>query len=70
MATQRDYQIGAAALQKIVQGDINQDVPALWRGMIPTHLATDLGTQGAKAVIDAVDADRAKQAAANKGASS
>lgn len=65
MATPRDYEIGAAALEKVVQGDINQDVPAMWRGMIPAHLATNLGVQGAKAVIDAVDADRSKQAAAN-----
>lgn len=70
MATVAEYAAVSAALQKIVQGDINQQVPAMWRGMIPAHLASDLATQCAKSAVDTLDAFRAKQASANKGASS
>lgn len=69
-ATDEDYQIGAAALEKLVvadvTADINQQVPSMFRGMIPAdmaqQIARQLGAAGAKAVIDAVDAARAARA--------
>lgn len=69
-ATAEDYQIGAAALEKLViadvAADIDQQVPSMFRGMIPANMAQQvaqqLGPPGAKAVIDAVDAARAARA--------
>jgi hypothetical protein len=59
LATLKDYQTGAAAAQKIVQADINKDVPVFFRGEIPPTLVQQLAADVAKAVIDAVDAERA-----------
>jgi hypothetical protein len=64
MASAQDYQTGTAALAKVVATAIEANVPAFERGAIPQALLQQIEQQGAKAVIDAVDAERAK---ANQG---
>jgi hypothetical protein len=66
MATALDYQIGTAALATIVAAAIKANVPEWLQGNIPQGLVQQIEQQGAKAVIDAVDAARAK-ANADKG---
>jgi hypothetical protein len=63
MATSRDYAIGAAAAIKVAQADIDQAVPSFFRAEIPASDVAKLAADTARAVIDAVDADRAKRAA-------
>ena len=60
MASTKDYQIGSATAQALIEADINKDVPAFFRGEIPPDMPATLGAAVAKAVIDAVDAERAK----------
>ena len=60
MATQQDYQIGTVALAAVVTAAINANVPEWLQGNIPQSLVQQIEQQGAKAVIDAVDAARAK----------
>ncbi len=64
MATTQDYQVGAAALATVIAAAIKTNVPEFLQGDVPPGLATQIEQQGAKAVIDAVDAARAKQDAA------
>jgi tRNA nucleotidyltransferase (CCA-adding enzyme) len=61
MATAQDYQVGTAAAQTVIQADINQDVPVFFRGDIPAQMVAQIAASVAKAVIDAVDTERAKQ---------
>jgi hypothetical protein len=65
MATPQDYQVGTAALAAVVAAAIEANVPAFLNGEIAEHqaLIDQIEAQGAKAVIDAVDAARAKQLA-------
>lgn len=60
MATQADYDTGTAALAKVIAAAIQAHVPSFEQGMIPQALVSAIEAQGAKAVIDAVDAERAK----------
>jgi len=60
MATQGDYVVGAQALAKLLDADIAAEVPSFFQGEI-TAKVPELSAAGAKAVIDAVDAYRAKQ---------
>jgi hypothetical protein len=59
-ASAQDYQVGAAALASIIAAAIKANVPAFLQGDVPAGLAQQIEQQGAKAVIDAVDAHRAK----------
>ena len=59
MATPRDYQVGAQALTVIIAAAIKANVPQFLQGDIPPGLVSQIEQQGAKAVIDAVDKDRA-----------
>jgi hypothetical protein len=60
MATQQDYETGTAALKTVVQAAIIANVPEWEQSSIPQTLLLQIEQQGAKAVIDAVDAGRAK----------
>jgi hypothetical protein len=64
MATPRDYQVGTAALIPIVTAAIKANVPAFMQADVPQSLVAQIEAQGAKAVIDAVDKDRAAVEAA------
>jgi hypothetical protein len=64
MAITAEYQIAAAAVFKVVQADIEKNVPVMFRGEIPQDIVKQFAADAAKAAIDAVDADRAKQDAA------
>jgi hypothetical protein len=66
MATANDYQAGATAAQSVIEADIDQDVPFFFRDDISTAMIVQIAGSIAKAVIDAVDAERAK-ANAEKG---
>jgi hypothetical protein len=61
MTTPRDYQVGTAAALKIAQAAINQEVPDFFRDQVPMDKVQKYVAQVAQAVVDAVDADRAKQ---------
>jgi hypothetical protein len=63
-ASAQDYQVGAAALASIIAAAIKANVPAFLHGDVPAGLAQQIEQQGAKAVIDAVDAHRAEQESA------
>jgi hypothetical protein len=60
MATAQDYQIGQTALKVVVSAAISANVPQWEQSAIPQALLLQIEAQGAKAVIDAVDAERAK----------
>jgi hypothetical protein len=62
MATPQDYQIGTAALAAIIKAAIAANVPQFLMSEVAEHQAMidQIEAQGAKAVIDAVDAARAK----------
>jgi hypothetical protein len=60
MASAQDYQIGTAALASVVAAAIKANVPEFMQGNIPPELVAQIEQVGAKAVIDAVDAARAK----------
>jgi hypothetical protein len=60
MATPQDYQIGAAALTVVIAAAIKANVPEFLQSDVPAGLVQQIEQQGAKAVIDAVDAARAK----------
>jgi hypothetical protein len=66
MATAQDYQAGTAALATVIAAAIKANVPEFLQGEVPSGLVVQIEQQGAKAVIDAVDAVRAK-ANADKG---
>ena len=59
-ATASDYQVGAAALAVVITAAIKANVPEFLQGDVPAGLVQQIEQQGAKAVIDAVDAHRAK----------
>jgi len=59
VATISEYQIAAKAVMKIVQADIDKDVPAMFQNEIPTSLVAQFANDAARAAVDAVDADRA-----------
>jgi hypothetical protein len=58
--TKTDYQVGAAALATVIAAAIKTNVPEFLQGDVPAGLVQQIEQQGAKAVIDAVDAHRAK----------
>ena len=64
MATTQDYQAGTAAAETVIEADIDQDVPSFFRGDISTAMIAQIAASVAKAVIDAVDAERANAAKA------
>jgi hypothetical protein len=64
MATTAEYQLAAAAVLKIVQADIEKNVPVMFQGEIPQDIVKQFAADAAKAAIDTVDADRAKHDAA------
>jgi hypothetical protein len=59
-ATATDYQVGAAALAAVIAAAIKASVPVFLQGDVPAGLVQQIEQLGAKAVIDAVDAHRAK----------
>jgi dTDP-4-amino-4,6-dideoxygalactose transaminase len=61
-ATPQDYQVGTAALATVIAAAIKDNVPAFLMGQVTERqsLIDLIEQQGAKAVIDAVDAARAK----------
>lgn len=60
-ATATDYQIGAAALATVITAAIKANVPEFLQSDVPAGLVQQIEQQGAMAVIDAVDAHRAKE---------
>jgi hypothetical protein len=60
-ATATDYQVGAEALAAVIAAAIKVSVPEFLQGDVPAGLVQQIEQQGAKAVIDAVDAHRAKE---------
>lgn len=60
MATPQDYKTGTAAAQTVIQADIDADVPTFFRGDISAAEIAKIAAAVAGAVIDAVDAERAK----------
>ena len=62
MATARDYQTGAIAALVVVNADIAKDVPSFFQDEISAAEKQQIAAEVAKAVIDAVDKDRALQA--------
>jgi hypothetical protein len=66
MGTPRDYQVGTQALSAVIVAAIKANVPGFLMGQVNEHqaLINQIEAQGTKAVIDAVDADRAKVDAA------
>lgn len=64
MATTKDYQTGTAAAQSVIEADIEQDVPVFFRDDISAETVARIAAGVAKAVIDAVDAERVKADAA------
>jgi hypothetical protein len=60
-ATATDYQVGAAALAAVIAAAIKASVPEFLQGDVPAGLVQQIELLGAKAVIDAVDAHRAKE---------
>jgi hypothetical protein len=62
MATQNDYDVGDAALSAVVAAAIKANVAEWEQSMIPKALVSQIEMNGAKAVVDAVDAARAKGA--------
>ena len=60
-ATASDYQVGTAALAAVIAAAIKASVPEFLQGDVPAGLVQQIEQQGAKAVIDAVDAHRAKE---------
>jgi hypothetical protein len=58
-ATTKDYAVGTAAALKIIQADIAADVPQFFQSNIPAGALAQVAAQLAKAVVDAVDAERA-----------
>jgi hypothetical protein len=59
MATARDYETGAIAALTVVNADIEKDVPSFFQDEISDAEKQQIAAEVAKAVIDAVDKDRA-----------
>ena len=62
MATARDYETGSIAALTVVNADIAKDVPSFFQDEISSAQRQQIAAEVAKAVIDAVDKDRALQA--------
>jgi hypothetical protein len=60
MATQDEYSAVAAALQKLIQGEVDAEVPGFFKGMIPADMVPKLAAACAKSAVDTLDAYRAK----------
>jgi hypothetical protein len=62
MASPQDYQIGTTALADVIKAAIKANVPDFLMGQVTQRQAMidHIEQQGAKAVIDAVDAARTK----------
>jgi hypothetical protein len=62
MPTPKDYQVGTQALAVVIAAAIKANVPEFLSDEVAEHqaLIAQIEAQGAKAVIDAVDASRAK----------
>ena len=60
MATPKDYEVGTAALHTYVEAFIKNKVPGMFENMAEGFVQ-QMVAPGAKAVIDAVDAERAQQ---------
>ena len=62
MASERDYNAGAVAALAYIKHEVaTLPIPPFARGMIPVDKEPVAAADIAKVVIDAVDADRAKQ---------
>ena len=61
MATQKDYDTGTAAAQAAATAYVQQEVPGMFQTEADSFI-TQMAGPLAKAVIDAVDAERAKNA--------
>ena len=64
MASQRDYSAAAAALLALIRHEVDEimpQVPIFLRGKIPVDKEPEVAAALAKAAVDALDADRAKQ---------
>jgi hypothetical protein len=61
MATQQDYAVGAAAAQAYAEAFVKAKVPGMFEGTAEGFI-TQMIAPLSKAVIDAVDASRAKGA--------
>lgn len=61
-ATPKDYQIGTQALATVIAAAIKANVPDFLMGQVTSRQAMidHIEQQGAKAVLDAVDAEHAK----------
>lgn len=57
MVTEKDYEVGTTALAAVIATAIKANVPAFLSGEVAEHqaLITQIETQGAAAVLDAVD---------------
>lgn len=57
MASERDYQVGTAALAAVIADAIKANVPGFLMGQVAAHqaLIDQIESQGATAVIDAVE---------------
>ena len=64
MATQADYATGTAAAQAAATAYVRQEVPGMFQTEADSFIA-QMAAPLAKAVIDAVDAERAKQRGAS-----
>ena len=64
MASSQDYEIGTTALAAVIAQAIKDNVPEFLMRQVEAHqnLISQIETQGAKAVIDAVDVERTKAA--------
>lgn len=61
MATQSEYTAVANALLKLINADIEADVPGWARGWIPDNMAPSLAGACAKVAVDTLDAYRADE---------
>lgn len=55
MATQAQYAAATAAVLKVLQADIAQDVPAMFQSQIPQDLLQQFAADSAKAAVDAAE---------------
>ncbi len=61
MATEQEYRAGVVAAERVINADIDHDVPVFFRDDISAQMVARIATDVARAVIDAVDAVRAQQ---------
>lgn len=58
MATQAQYAAATAAVLKVVQADIQQNVPTMFQNEIPQDLLQKFAADSAKAAVDAYDSSQ------------